>query len=175
LEKVSESVPPVRIFHKSVHPVLDVFGPTVQFFVSPDEAEEALCVMRGVVPPGGIVPIHSHAGIECFLMITGQQEALIEEDDTYRWITCRPGDFIQVPGGAKHAFRNTFAEPAVSMVTTTAKLGRFFEEIGRPVTSDSRPAAPTPDELLRLMEASVRYGYWLAPPEENHAAGISLS
>jgi hypothetical protein len=32
-------------------PVLDVLGPTIEFLTSPDEADDRLCVMRGVIPP----------------------------------------------------------------------------------------------------------------------------
>jgi hypothetical protein len=37
-------------------PTLDVFGATVEFVSWSDE----FCVMRGVVPPGGVVPLHRH-------------------------------------------------------------------------------------------------------------------
>src|SRR5260370_23800582 len=42
---------------------LEVFGPSVQFLVAPQPSDEAPCVMRGTIPPGVSVPIHSHAGI----------------------------------------------------------------------------------------------------------------
>ena len=40
-------------------------------------------------------------------------------------------------------------EPAVDLIVTTARLGRFFEEIGRPVTDSPQP--PTPDELAYFL------------------------
>ena len=33
---------------------------------------------------------------------------------------------------------------------------------------------PSPDQLQRFVRTIERYGYWLATPEENAAAGISL-
>jgi hypothetical protein len=42
--------------------VFDVLGPTVEFLTWNDE----YCVMRGVVPPGVTVPLHSHDDAEDF-------------------------------------------------------------------------------------------------------------
>lgn len=164
----------VRIFRENERQLFDVFGPTIQFLTSPQEAGEQLCVLRGVIPPGAVVPIHSHAGVESFYLLSGQQDVLREEDGEFRWTVCSPGDFVEVPSGAKHAFRNHFSEPAVSLITTTAKLGHFFEEIGRPVLPSHHPEPPTPEDLQRFVEISRRYGYWLATPEENAAVGIKL-
>ena len=164
--------PSVRVFKHSAHPVLDVFGPTLQFLTTPKEADESFCVMKGIIPPGGIVPMHSHAGIECFLMMSGHQEVLIETDGNYSWTMCSSEDFVQVPSLAKHAFRNLSAEPAVTLVTTTAKLGRFFEDVGRPVATEAQLLPPTPEELQHFAATAIRYGYWLATPEENAAVGL---
>ncbi|HMF78562.1 MAG TPA: hypothetical protein VK604_23085 [Bryobacteraceae bacterium] len=107
-------------------------------------------------------------------MISGLQEVFREAQGTSGWIVCNPGDYIQVPNEAKHAFGNKSSAPAISLCCTTAKLGRFFEEIGRPVSPGEPPATPTPDELQHFVEAAARYGYWLATPEENAAAGVPL-
>jgi quercetin dioxygenase-like cupin family protein len=171
---LQNAITQITSLNEGTQPVLNVFGPTVQFFATPAQAEEALCVMKGVIPPGVPVPIHSHAGVECFFMVSGQQDILIEKDGQFLWTRCKPGDFIQVPSEVKHAFRNPYTEPAVSLVTTTAKLGRFFEEIGREIAQDAPPAPPTPEALQHFMETAIRYGYWLASPQENAAVGISL-
>jgi quercetin dioxygenase-like cupin family protein len=161
-------------FNESRHPILEVFGPTVQFLVTPEEAGQSLCILKGVIPPSCFVPLHSHEDVECFYMISGSQEVLIETQSELNWIGCEPGDFIQVPGGVKHAFCNRSSEPAISICATTAKLGRFFEEIGRPLSPGQQPAAPTPDEVRKFLQIAARYSYWLATPEENAAAGVPL-
>jgi quercetin dioxygenase-like cupin family protein len=162
-------------FNESKHPILDVFGPTVQFVMTPEEAGQSLCILKSVIPPGSFVPMHSHEDVECFYMISGYQAVLIETQGELNWIGCNPGDFIQVPGGAKHAFRNRSSEAAISLCATTAKLGRFFEEVGRPLFPDQQPAAPTPDEVEKFVQIAMRYGYWLATPDENAAVGVSLA
>jgi quercetin dioxygenase-like cupin family protein len=163
-----------QMLHESEHPLLDVFGPTVQFLTSPEEAEGTFCILIGVIPRDGFIPIHSHEGIECFFMLSGQQEVVVEVQGEFRWIVCNAGEFIQVPSGAKHGFLNRSAKPASSLIVTTAKLGRFYKEIGRPLDPGSQQKMPTAHELQHLMDAAKRHGYWMATSEENAAVGISL-
>jgi quercetin dioxygenase-like cupin family protein len=153
---------------------LEVFGPSLQFLVAPQSSDEAPCVMRGTIPPGVSVPIHSHTGIEAFFVLSGEVEVLTDEGGKAHWITAGPGDFIEVPSEAKHGFRNRSEDPVVQLITTTSKLGRFFEEVGRRITRDERVDPPSPDAVQRFLKTAGRYGYWLAAPEENAAVGISL-
>jgi quercetin dioxygenase-like cupin family protein len=153
---------------------LEVFGPTVQFLIAPQSSDEAPCIIKGIIPPGGFVPIHSHPGIEAFFVISGQVEVFTDAGAKPHWIAAGPGDFIDVPSNAKHGFRNSSIDPVVQLITTTSKLGRFFQEIGRSITRDARLSPPSPAELQHFARTSERYGYWLASPEENASAGISV-
>jgi len=154
--------------------VLEVLGPSVQFLVSPQSSDEAPCVMKGTIPPGVSVPIHSHAGLEAFFVLAGNVEVLSEEGGNAHWIKAGPGDFIEVPSKAKHGFRNRSAYPVVQLITTTSKLGRFFQEVGRSLDQGSTVSPPVPDEIQRFLKTAERYGYWVATPEENALVGISL-
>jgi quercetin dioxygenase-like cupin family protein len=152
---------------------VDVLGPTIQVLTPVDEGEDAPCLMRGMIPPGVAVPIHSHADLETFLVISGEVEALVETESGFDWIRIRPGDVFHAPGGAKHAFRNQGREPVVMMLVSTCRMGRFFQEIGRSVTSSM--LTPSFQETIRhFLTASARYGYWNAPPEENARWGLAL-
>jgi len=153
---------------------LDLFGPTVQFLTEPQPNDETPCAMKGTIPPGGFVPIHRHPDFEAFLVLSGNVEVFSGKDKKPRWITAGPGEFIQVPSNAIHGFRNRSSEPTVQLITTTSKLGRFFQEIGRSMSRGSIETPPTPDELQHFIKTAERYGYWLASPEENAAAGIQL-
>src|SRR5215471_2755257 len=152
---------------------LDVFGPMVEFLTSPQVAQNDLCVIRGVIPPGVFVPLHSHADTEGFYIISGQAQALRQSKEGYEWIEGKAGDYIHVPGDARHAWRNVSSEPVVALLITTARLGRFFQEVGRPVTDAPQPV--TPQELAHFATVADRYGYWNATPEENAAVGIHFS
>jgi hypothetical protein len=53
------------------------------------------------------------------------------------------------------------------------RLGRFFRDIGRPVTMANQ-SAPGPADFQRLLEIAHAYGYWLGSPADNAAAGLSF-
>jgi gentisate 1,2-dioxygenase len=131
---------------------------------------DEFCVMRGVVPPGTVVPLHRHVDAEDFFILSGTQQVLIQEGDGLMWRDARAGDYVRISGNALHAHRNVSAEPAVDLIVTSAHLGRFFEEIGRPMTA-SLPQ-PTAEELAHFVETATKYGYVLSTPEENTAVGI---
>ena len=148
--------------------VFDVLGPTLEFLTSNDE----YCVMRGVIPPGVTVPLHSHDDAEDFFIVSGTQQVLIETDDGTVWVDARAGDHVRVTGSALHAHRNVSDRPAVDLIVTTARMGRMFREIGRPFTGT--PLSVTPRALAHFMEVSARYGVRLGTPEQNAAVGIDL-
>jgi quercetin dioxygenase-like cupin family protein len=159
-----------RIPDEAVGPPLDVFGPTIEFLSRPSGDDSALCVMRGVVPAGVTVPMHSHEDAEDFYILAGTQEVLTQHPEGLEWAHAHAGDYVRVPTGTMHAHRNVSGQPAVDLIITTAKLGRFFEEIGRPVNG----APPAPQDLAAFVETAIRYGYTLATPEQNAAVGIEL-
>jgi quercetin dioxygenase-like cupin family protein len=146
----------------------DVFGPTVEFLTWSDE----FCVMRGVVPPGVTVPLHRHADAEDFYIISGTQQVLVTGENGPEWHDAHAGDYVRIPGHTLHAHRNVSNEPAVELIITTARLGRFFQEIGRPVTDSLAP--PTPAEFAHFIDVAVSYGYVLGSPEDNAAVGINV-
>jgi len=150
--------------------VLNVLGPTVEFLTPPGDAPDGVCVMRGVLPPGVTVPLHSHDDDEDFLVLAGSQQVLIEGTNGFDWRDAHAGDYVRVPGGVLHAHRNISDEPAIDLIFTTANLGRFFEEVGRPLTG--QPQAPSPEHLAEFEAAAAKYGHTLAGPEQNAAAGI---
>lgn len=149
-------------------PTVDVFGPIIEFLTPKDN--EQICVMRAVLPPGVTVPLHSHDDFEDFFILAGGHQVLVEGEDGPQWRDAHPGDYIRVAGNAPHAHRNLSGEPAVDLVITTAVMGRFFREVGRPIGSPP----PTAREVARFAETANRFGYRLATAEENAAVGITL-
>jgi quercetin dioxygenase-like cupin family protein len=163
-----------HLVHKGMHGILDVLGPTVEFLTSPSEQGAVYCVIRGTIPPGVSVPLHSHSDAESFFVVSGAAEILTQRGDRLEWLKVKAGDFVHIPGGAKHAHRNTSNEPVVELITTTPRLGQFFQEIGRPITSGTPTTPPTRDELRRFEQLAAQYHDWLGSPAENAAVGIVL-
>ena len=154
--------------------VLDVLGPTVEFLVLPSEDDACYCVLKGTIPPGVSVPLHSHPDDESFFLVSGRVQALEQRNDGFECTNMNAGDFRHVPQGVRHAWKNQSNEPAIAIIVTTARLGRFFQEIGRPVSPDVSPQAPSPTDVQRFVDAAARYHHWLASPDENAAIGIKL-
>jgi quercetin dioxygenase-like cupin family protein len=134
------------------------------------ESVERVWVLRGVRPARGSA--HRHADAEDFFVLSGTQQVLVQEESGLVWRDAHARDYVRVPGDVPHAHRNVTAEAAIDLIVTTARLGQFFEEIGRPVTDSLAP--PTPDELAHFLETSAEYGYLLGTPEVNAAVGIEM-
>src|ERR1700751_5134585 len=112
--------------------VLDVLGPTIQYVTPLSDDNSGSCVLRGTIPPGVVVPLHSHPDRETFYILAGELEALKDEE---WWQTLKAGDVFEVPGGTQHAFRNLSAASVSTMIVTTMTLARFFRKVGRPITT----------------------------------------
>jgi quercetin dioxygenase-like cupin family protein len=86
---------------------LDVLGPRIQFLTTVSDADDDYCLIRGAVPAGVIVPIHSHRERETFYVLEGEMKGLWEDS----WMTFGVSDVFDVPGGLKHAWRNVSGNP----------------------------------------------------------------
>jgi len=153
-------------------PTLDVLGPTIEFLTVPADSGDGFSVMRGVVPPGAVVPLHSHDDAEAFFIVAGSQQVLTQEAMGLEWNEFHAGDYVYIPPGELHAHRNVSGEPVVDLIVVTARLGRFFQEVSRSATQPPQP--PTPDDIARFISKSSEYGYTNGTPEENQAVGIEL-
>jgi quercetin dioxygenase-like cupin family protein len=150
---------------------VSVLGPTLGYITPVADDDAAPCVMRGEIPPGGVVGLHSHADPETFVVLSGRAEGLAVDPHGASWIEIKGGDVFHVPGNAKHAFRNPMREPAVMIIATTARIGRFFREVAsrlEATAGDGDPAAA----ISTFIETAERYGHWLAGPKENEAVGL---
>jgi quercetin dioxygenase-like cupin family protein len=161
-----------RIAEGTCNVALELFGPTVEFLTSPDDAHDDFCVMRGVVPPGAVIPLHSHDDTETFFIVAGAQQVLVQGAQGPEWSDAHAGDYVHVKGGTPHAHRNVSHGPAIDLIVTTARLGKFFQEAGRLITGSPQP--PTPEEVARFAAIAAKYGYWLGTLEENAAVGIEM-
>ncbi|MBO0709944.1 MAG: cupin domain-containing protein [Acetobacteraceae bacterium] len=152
--------------------MFDLFGPTVQFLTAEEADDSGPCILRGVIPPGGFVPLHSHGDPETFIVASGKIEVFSSSAAGMRWIQLGPGDIFHIPGDTRHAWRNRSSGPGIAIVVTTPKLGRFLREVGRPVAREGQPpAAPTGEQIQHFLTTSQTYGYWNATPEENAEIG----
>jgi len=174
MEKLSKTVSFAHVVRKGDCSVFEVLGARVEFLVGPQADDEAPCIIRGTMPPGVSVPIHSHKAVEVFFILSGNIEVLLEDGGKMSWVEASAGNLIEIPSKAKHAFRNSSQHPVINLLYTTSDHGRYFQEIGRPATSEESVSPPALDEIQRLLETARRYGYWFATPEENASVGITI-
>ncbi|GAA4687081.1 cupin domain-containing protein [Phytohabitans rumicis] len=90
--------------------------------------------------PSGPDP-HFHRSIsESFYILTGT----VRIYDGTRWIDCTPGDFVHVPEGGVHAFRNESGQPATMLLhfaPGAPREGYFEGLVGLAGKTDEEKAA----------------------------------
>jgi quercetin dioxygenase-like cupin family protein len=111
-----------QVIHSSNEPLFDVFGPLFQFLFTPAQSSEAFALIRGIVPPGMAVFLHSHADPEVLFVLEGELNVLQYEGDSSHWVTTRPGEVVCIPGDVRHSLRNTSPTTATLLLTTTPNI-----------------------------------------------------
>ena len=153
--------PAARLFHRPVATGPAFWGPGdhYTFLVTGAESGGAYFAMEALVPPGGGPPLHVHMREdETFYLLEGELEFRLGEES----ITAGPGDFVNVPRGTVHNFRNVGAGTARMVLTfTPAGIERWFEETLERAPNEVR-AEDVPDNIeevaARYVAAAPRYG-----------------
>jgi quercetin dioxygenase-like cupin family protein len=132
-------------------------GDRYTFLVTGEQSGGAYFAMEAFVPPGGGPPPHIHTlEDETFYILDGRCGFRVGE----RRFTAGPGDFVSVPRGTVHNFRNDGDGLSRIILTfTPAGIEKFFLETLE-VAKD--PKAMPPDNMdavvARYIEAAPRYG-----------------
>jgi quercetin dioxygenase-like cupin family protein len=153
-----------RLFHRPAATGAAYWGPGdhYTFLVTGEESGGAYFAMEALVPPRGGPPAHVHPREdETFYLTEGE----IEFVPRHETVIAGPGDFVNVPRGTVHCFRNAGSETA-RMVLTFAPAGmeRFFEETLESAPSKLAPSAAQepPDNVeevaARYVSAASRHG-----------------
>ena len=164
---------PARTINPSSEPFFNIMGPVVQFLLDPADASGAFGLIRGIVPPGVAVPLHSHADPEAMYVLNGSLEFLQYSEHSSRWLMAQSDEIICIPGEVKHALGNSSSKPATVLLATTPNIYEFFRELASPFEPDRPVGPPTPEDMQRLLTLSAKHNYWIASPEENAAIGLN--
>jgi mannose-6-phosphate isomerase-like protein (cupin superfamily) len=115
----------------------------------------ALAFVEASVPPGGGPPPHVHqASDEAYYVLGGQLDVL----DGDRTLSVGAGDFVFIPRGTLHRFKNVGVD-AVRMLFlfTPAGFEGLFFEMGLP----ARPGEPAPfvdsEDIRRAPDVTPRF------------------
>jgi quercetin dioxygenase-like cupin family protein len=148
-----------RMLHRRAGTGTSYWGPgdLYTFLVTGEETGGAYFVMEALVSPGGGPPPHIHRREdETFYVLEGTCTFRLDEER----IIAGPGDFINVPRGMVHCFRNEGTEAARLIVTfTPGGMENFFRDTLEPAYDTT---APVPDNVAdvaaRYVAAARRYG-----------------
>jgi quercetin dioxygenase-like cupin family protein len=158
----------------TVDQTFNMFGVLLNFLVTPNETGDEISLFKGTLPPGVVIPLHSHAEPEVFFVLEGPLEVYRESGEAREWSTTQPGGVLAIPGKVKHALRNTSSTPTTVILVTQDELYNFFRLLAKPFEAGQMPAPPSPEDMLQLFAAAAKYRYWTGSPEENATIGIFL-
>ena len=139
-------------------------GDEVTFLITGEETGGAVFMSEMSVPPGGGPPPHIHNREDESFYVREGTLAIRAGNRTFN---VSPGDFVHIPRGTVHCFRNTGNGLAKMLVTfTPAGMERFFEEAFYPAGDRSvGPPLMTEELHSRLIGAAPKSGMEFLPPE----------
>ena len=141
-------------------------GDRVTFLVKGEESGGACFIIEVVTPPGGGPPPHiHHFEEESFYVLQGTVTIQVA-GQTFQ---ASPGDFMHIPRGTVHTFKNDGKVDAKFLVIISpagpAGMQRFFEESFYPATDRSASPQLMTEELLgRMLAAAPKNGFEFVKP-----------
>jgi quercetin dioxygenase-like cupin family protein len=139
-------------------------GELMTFLITGEETGGAFFMADISVVPGGGTPPHIHRREdESFRVLEGTLTIQVGGNT----ITASPGDFVYLPRGIAHSFKNTGDVTAqAEVLVSPAGLEGFFVEVFEPAADRSAPPPSGSPELIgRALAAAPKYGLELLPPE----------
>ncbi|MFD7446812.1 cupin domain-containing protein [Streptomyces sp. NPDC059909] len=132
---------------------------------SANETNGSLGFIVGTVPPGNGPVAHSHTRHdEAFFMLDGELEFL-DGDKTF---VASAGDFVFVPRGVRHRFKNISSRDAKSaFLYTPGGIERSMIEHGHDPEPGQRPKLWTADDFSPGLVAMMEELGTLVLPEQN--------
>ncbi|WP_431954799.1 cupin domain-containing protein [Actinacidiphila sp. bgisy167] len=146
------------------------FGDAVYSFKATKESTGGrLTLAEASVPPGSGPPPHLHRELdEAFYILSGRFEFL-SGDSTFE---AGPGDFVYIPHGVRHRFRNAGTHPGrLIFLFTPGGMDEYFTEIGETARAGVAPAPLTPEQIRLIGDLAPRHGLVLHPPAQPDAHG----
>jgi len=132
-----------------------------------EETNNAFFQFEAIVPKGGGPPPHRHSREdESFYIVRGGLEILLGDTT----IQAKAGDFVYIPRGTVHRFKNVGDSTSIQLVTfVPAGMENYFKEVFPTVTDRNAAPPPITDELIRkLNEVGPKYGLEFPPPKDTN-------
>lgn len=140
-----------------------VVGDTYVIKATAADTNGSLGFLEATVPPGAGPVAHAHGSEdEAFYLLSGEFEFL-NGDETF---VAGPGDFIFIPRGNRHRFKNVGEHPARMLVLFTpgGHEGTFIEIGDEPREGEQAPEWG-PEQYAKALDSLVRYNVTLMPED----------
>jgi quercetin dioxygenase-like cupin family protein len=132
-------------------------GVMVTVKVKAEDTGGAYSVFEDVIPPGGGPPPHTHTKEdETIFVIEGELRAWLGG----KQYDLKMGDFVHMPRGVQHYFKNVNDKPAHLLLSyTPGGFEQWFLDVGTPVGEADKVAPKiTPEDIKRAVVAAEKYG-----------------
>jgi quercetin dioxygenase-like cupin family protein len=71
---------------------------------------ESICLIRGMMPPGVVVPLHRHEEPELLYVLEGSLEVYRSDGPSGGWMAARVGDIVVIPSNTPFAMAHLFQQ-----------------------------------------------------------------
>ena len=134
----------------------------IRFLITGEQTGGAFSMAEVSVPPGGGTPPHiHHREEEAFYL----QQGTLTIQVGGKTLQASPGDYVCLPRGVAHCFKNTGnGDAKFLLVLTPAGLEKFFEEAFYPVAECPDPPPMTEAFMGRVLVAASKCGLEFLPP-----------
>jgi quercetin dioxygenase-like cupin family protein len=137
-------------------------GDRVTFLITGAETGGAFFMFEVSVVPGGGPPPHIHSREDELLYV---QQGTLSVQVGDKALNVSVGDFVRMPRGVMHSFKNVGQETAkLLMVATPAGLENYFAETFFPAADVADIADIVPAVIARAMKNAPKYGLELLLP-----------
>jgi len=139
-------------------------GDLYTFLATGEETAGAYFQFEALVPPAGGPPPHIHNETdESFYLVEGSLEMRLGD----AVVMGKAGDFVNVPKGTAHCFKNVGDKPAKMLVTfVPAGMEHYFTEVFDPAVDRTATPPPTTDALIqKLIAAAPKHNLQILPPQ----------
>ena len=125
---------------------LNVIGETVKVMGAGDDSKPFEVHLQVGVRNGGPPP-HSHPWDEAFYIIEGEVQVSLDNESK----TLSSGEFIHIPAGTVHAYRNISETAKMLAIVSDVKGGKFFADTSEKVHK-------MPEDFPILVDVARSYG-----------------
>lgn len=140
--------------HKSVA----VVGTIYKYLATGEDTGGAYALFESLVPPNDPgPPPHLHKNEdEGFYILEGDFTFSLGDMEYH----LRTGDFIFLPRGIRHSYRNNSDTVARQLVLVNPSgFQKFFDAVGEPVEDDTKlPPPPSNEHIQKIIEEAPKFG-----------------